>query len=192
MGLFDVLTGRRKVKQPAAGDALFGMVTAEITLETELDLSPKGVAAIVFQPLDTGDFRQIVKDAEELLASAAAESGTRVSQQEDSHGYSWVVLRDRDFEDLVTALNLVSEELRGGGYGDRLLCAVFPFQDSKARALYWIYNYKRGAFYPFAPTGEGEGHRDTEREFRVSAAIKSELRIEPELERWFPLWGIPV
>lgn len=192
MGLFDVLAGRRKLRQPAAGDALFGLVTAEITLSTELDLQPRGLAALVFQPIDTGDFRQILKDAEELLASAAADTGTKVSDQDDSHGYRWLVLRDREFDDLITALNLIAEELRGGGYGDRLLCAVFPFDGPRKSSVYWIYNFKRGAFYPFAPTGEGEGHRDTEREFRVSAALKSELRIEEDVSRWFPLWEIPV
>ena len=56
--------------------------------------------------------------------------------------------------------------------------------------MHWIYNYKRGAFYPFVPAGGGQ-QRDTERELRLKAQIGAELPIEPELERWFPLWGIP-
>ena len=38
----------------------------------------------------------------------------------------------------------------------------------------------------------GAQQRDSERELRLKAQISSELPIEPELERWFPLWGIPV
>ncbi len=34
--------------------------------------------------------------------------------------------------------------------------------------------------------------RDGERELQVKAIIDGELPIEPELERWFPLWEIPL
>ncbi len=53
------------------------------------------------------------------------------------------------------------------------------------------YNYKRGSYYPFVPAG-GEQKRDSERELRLKAQIGRELPVEPELERWFPLWGIPI
>ena len=45
----------------------------------------------------------------------------------------------------------MSGELEAGGYGDRLLCAVFAFEEN-GKPIYWIYNYKRGSFYPFVPT----------------------------------------
>ena len=60
-----------------------------------------------------------------------------------------------------------------------------------ASRVYWIYNYKRGAYYPFVPAG-GDQQRDTERELRLKAQIGHELPVEAELERWFPLWGIPI
>ena len=72
-----------------------------------------------------------------------------------------------------------------------MLCAVFAFENSKKRPLYSIYNYKRGAFYPFCPAG-GEQQRDNERDFVDNAEIGKELPVEQELERWFPLWGIPI
>ena len=71
-----------------------------------------------------------------------------------------------------------------------MLAAVFAFHDGSGKPVYWIYNYKRGAWYPFVPA-PGEQQRDTERELRLKAQLGSELPIEPELERWFPLWGIP-
>jgi hypothetical protein len=190
MGLFDVLTGKRKIKQPAP-DRLFAMSTAGVVLETEMGLKSSGKAAIVFQPLGTADFDAIVADMEELLKGTGEETGTAVDKSDDKFGYRWMILADPDFEDLVVGLNAVSTALEGGGYGERILCAVFAFRDDRQRPVYWIYNYKRGAFYPFAPSG-GEQRLDSERELRLKAQIGAELPIEAELERWFPLWGIPI
>ncbi len=72
-----------------------------------------------------------------------------------------------------------------------MLCAVFAFTDSEKRPLYFIYNYKRGSWYPFIPE-TGDKQRSTERELQIKAVIGPEMPIEPELERWFPLWGIPI
>jgi hypothetical protein len=94
-------------------------------------------------------------------------------------------------EDLVVGVNGVSTALQAGGYGERILCAVFSFRDDRGRPVYWIYNYKRGAFYPFVPT-TGEQQRDNERELRLKAQIGAELPVEADLERWFALWGIPI
>ena len=188
MGLLDSILGRTKVKQPAR-DRLFAMTTAQVTLETSLELTHRDVAGIVFQPLATSDFDQIVKDTDELLRSAAKDTGTTVDSKDDEFGYRWIVLHDGDFEDLVVAINVVSSNLETGGYGERLLCAVFAFEE-KGRPIYFIYNFKRGAYYPFVPSGDKQ--RDTERELQLKAQIGGELPIEPELERWFPLWEIPL
>jgi hypothetical protein len=56
--------------------------------------------------------------------------------------------------------------------------------------VYFIYNYKRGYWYPFVPKGAQE--RDGERELQIKAIVGDELPVEPQLERWFPLWGIPI
>ena len=191
MGFFDVITGKRKLEKPAP-DRLFAMTTAYVTFETELDLVSRGKAAIVFQPLATSDFKSIVKDMEEVVRATGGETGTVIETEDDKFGYRWMILRDDDFEDLVVGINAVSTALEGGGYGERILCAVFAFEerDSK-RPVYWIYNYKRGAFYPFVPAGT-EQQRDNETELRLKARMGPELPIEAELERWFPLWGIPI
>ena len=57
--------------------------------------------------------------------------------------------------------------------------------------MYFIYNYKRGLWYPFVPRPASK-QRDNERELQVKAQLGAELPIEPELERWFPLWGTPI
>src|SRR6478736_5067010 len=159
MGLFDVLRGKRELKQPAA-DRLFAMSTAYVKLEMELELTTTGEAAIVFQPLATSDFEGIVRDMEEVVKGTGEETGTTVSSTDDEFGYRWMILSDPDMEDLVVGVNAVSTAIQGGGY-------------------------------PFVPAG-GAQQRDSERELRLKAQIGADLPVEPELERWFPLWGIPI
>jgi hypothetical protein len=190
MGFLDVLTGKRKLAKPAA-DRLFAMSTAYVTLETSLEIKSRGAAAIVFQPLATADFETIVRDMEEVVRATASDSGTTVETSDDTYGYRWLILRGKDFDELVVGINAVSTALEGGGYGERVLCAVFAFEDRRRRPLYWIYNYKRGFFYPFVPSSANE-RRDNERELVLKAQLGNELPTEPELERWFPLWGIPI
>jgi hypothetical protein len=190
MGFLDILTGKRKMKQPAES-RLFAMSTAAITLDMTLELKSSGKAAIVFQPLATADFTSIVNDMEEVLRGTGEDTGTHVEKTDDSFGYRWMVLSDEDFEDLVVGVNVVSQALQDGGYGERILCAVFSFRDGAGQPVYWIYNYKRGSYYPFVPAG-GDQRRDSERELRLKAQIGRELPVEAELERWFPLWGIPI
>jgi hypothetical protein len=190
MGFFDALLGKRKIKGPAP-DRLFALTTAYIDLEAAHGIKTAGRAGIVFQALATGDFQQIVAETEELLRGAGQETGTTVETADDEFGYRWIVVRDPELEDLVVAVNTVSDGLAVGGYGDRILAAVFAFTDAQGTSIYLIYNYKRGTWYPFVP-GRGEKQRATERELQLKAQIGASLPVEPELERWFPLWGAPI
>ena len=189
MGFLDALFGgQRKLKAPAP-DRLFAMTTAHVTLETEVGLQHRQRAGIVFQPIATGDFREILQETEELLSGSAQDTGTEIESHDDKFGYRWLILRDPDFEDLVVSLNTVSTQLQGGGYGDRLLCCVFAFEQSGG-PIYFIYNFKRGTFYPFVTRGEET--RDTEAELRLMAQLRSELPLEEEIGRRLPLWDIPL
>jgi hypothetical protein len=203
MGFFDALLGGGKKLKAPAPDRLFAMTTAYVAMQTELDMTTTGSAGIVFQPLATSDFEQLLKEAEELLSGTAQETGTSIRSSDDEHGYRWIVLGDEDFEDLVVAMNTLSTELQSGGYGDRLLAAVFPFEKgasdsasmpnpSRGKRVYFIYNYKRGAFYPFVPSG-GAQQRDNEAELRLKAQLADEgIPFEAEMTRWFPLWDLPI
>jgi hypothetical protein len=201
VGLRDILTGRHEVKGPAP-DRLFAISTAYVTLQSEHQIDPAGSAAIVFQALATSEFEATLRDMEEVVRATGGDSGTRVSTQDDSYGYRWMILRNADgapsVEDLAVGINAVSGSIETAGHGERLLCAVFAFADAQKRRVYFIYNYKRGFWYPFVPADAGAGgeaaaqQRSTERELQLKAQMDSELPIEPELERWFPLWGIPI
>jgi hypothetical protein len=192
MGLFDSIMGRRKVAGPAP-DRLFAITTAYITLETEHQIRSSGTAAIVFQPLATGDFERIASDMEDVLRGTGSETGSTIETSTDTFGYRWMIVHDPDVEDLAVGVNAVGDQLSVDGFADRLLCAVFAFQDADGAPIYFIYNYKRGTWYPFSPAGDAAAQeRATERELRLRAIIGADLPIEPELDRWFPLWGIPI
>lgn len=203
MGLLDALTGRHKVAGPAP-DKLFAIATAYIALQTEHGIDPAGAAAIVFQKLDNSEFEATMREMEEVVTATGGESGTTVKSEDDEYGYRWMVLRNPDgapsVEDLAVGINAVSGSIEAGGHGERLLCAVFAFRDAQNRKLYFIYNYKRGFWYPFVPGSSDPAHpaagggqeRSVERELQLKAQMANELPIEPELERWFPLWGIPI
>jgi hypothetical protein len=203
VGLRDILTGRSQVKGPAP-DRLFAISTAYVTLQTEHQIEPAGAAAIVFQALATSEFEETLREMEEVVRSAGGDTGTSVSTEDDAYGYRWMILRSPEgapsVEDLAVGINAVSGSIETAGHGERLLCAVFAFVDAQKRRVYFIYNYKRGYWYPFVPVGGGAGgpdgpgggQRSTERELQIKAQMAGELPIEPELERWFPLWGIPI
>ena len=190
MGFLDSILGGRKKLETANADRLFAMATAEVTLETSLNIKSRGVAAIVFQQIASADFKQILSDSEELVKSAASDTGTTLAQDDDEYGYRWMIFRDNEFEDLVTAVNTVATELQAGGYGDRVLAAVFAWHDEDSHEVDFIYNFKRGRFYPFVPKPGKE--RDTEYELRLKAQLERDLPFEPDLERWFPLWDAPL
>ncbi len=195
MGLRDILTGRHQVKGPAP-DRLFAITTAYVDLQAEHQIDPSGSAAIVFQALATSEFESTIKDMEEVVTATGGDNGTSVKTEDDSYGYRWMILRSPagapSVEDLAVGINAVSSSIETAGFGERLLCAVFGFTDGKGQRIYFIYNYKRGAWYPFVPApGDGK-ERSTERELQLKAQVGSELPMEAEIERWFPLWGIPI
>jgi hypothetical protein len=128
-------------------------------------------------------------------AAGAAPKAGLLTQAEDAYGYRWLLLDDSDVEDLVNRVHLVNSLLAENGWGPQLLCSAFgvvpgPDADSSAKPLYLIYLFKRGTFYPFAPIGKER--RDNELELRVRSILGSDLPVESDLSRWFPLWDLPV
>src|SRR5437764_13875423 len=110
MGFLDAMLGKRKVKGPAP-DRLFALTTAYVDLETAQGITTKGTAGIVFQQLATADFQQIVSDTEELLRGTGQETGSKMSTKDDEFGYRWVIVEDPELDDLVVAVNTVSDNL---------------------------------------------------------------------------------
>ncbi|MCE8426144.1 MAG: hypothetical protein J5U17_10260 [Candidatus Methanoperedens sp.] len=185
MGFLDSLLGRSKLPRPKP-DKLFAMSTAYVTMSLNLGLTSTG-AGICFKPLDASKYMTTEMEIRELLQQSCKETNTQYQIKKDSYGYLWVTLNDPEFEDLVSTVYLVSETLTEEGFGEQLLCAVFKFKGE--REVFWIYNFKQGAFYPFSPK---EKQRDPAYEFRLRSIMEHELPIEKEVERWYPMWDIPI
>ncbi len=189
MGLRDVLFGRKRLKE-ASGEKLFALSTAQVTLDVELGLKPAGRAAVCFKPLSAGEFVRAENELQELLDVVARDSGSRVSRRSDEYGFEWLIVEDKDLEDLVTTVHLIGSELKARGFGPQLLAAVFRFDGGK-HPVYFVYGYKRGAFWPFVPTGK-EQERDNAEELELKAKLEGELPIEQDLSRWFGLFDAPL
>jgi hypothetical protein len=189
VGFLDVVLGRKRLKE-ASREQLFALATAQVTLEVEHGLKPSGKAGVVFKPLSAGEFVRAENELQELLDVVAQSTGARLKRSTDSYGFEWLVFEDPDFEDLVNAVHAVGDELQSRGFGAQLLAAIFGF-DGQEHPVYWIYGYKRGAFWPFVPTGKDQERNNAE-ELELKAKLENELPIEQDISRWFALFGAPL
>lgn len=184
MKFLNALLGRTKLRKPKI-EALFALSTAYMTMEV-MGFKPSEKSGICFKPVESSQFSEMQSDLGELLMLSASETGTDYRIRTDKYGYTWVILSDNDFEDLVTTIHLISETVIEHNFEERLLCSIFAFG-----GVYLVYNYKEGTFYPFAPLKGDRMERDSNLEFRLRSAMEGELPIEKEMEKWYPLWGIP-
>jgi hypothetical protein len=190
VGLLDALLGRRKPVPPDL-DALFALPSAAVTLEAATGLRPTGTGSLCLKPAEGPAFAAAAAEAGGLLR---LDAGTRVEELRDSYGYAWTTCTatpDR-LADVVTALHGANSTYERAGFGPSLLCSVVGFAgevEGRPVRVGLVYLYKRGTFYPFAPTGPQS--RDTALELRLRAALAADLRVEPELQRWFALWDAP-
>ncbi len=195
MGILDSIFGRQK-PVPVGPERLFAMSTAQITLETAQNLTPSGTAAMCFKGVTSGPFAQIQSELDQLLKIAAKDDSTlRYRTFTDEFGYSWLIFQSSDFQELVTTIHVASRTLLDEGYGSQLLFAIFACKTAAGTAMYWIYNYKRGFFYPFVPktsTSDKLRQRNNPEELRLAAALDKDLPMEPDIERWYPVWDLPL
>jgi hypothetical protein len=191
VGFLDSLIGRTKLPK-SNEDKIFAMSTAMLSLQTEAGLEPANRVGIVFRSLPSGRFQQLTADTVSMLKmqdSTAPDDALKVREVKDDLGFEWLVVDGADFEAILAGIHAVAMGLLDEGLGDCLLAAVFPFNES-GRPVYWIYGYKEATFYPFVPNGDHR--RDNASEMRLAAVAKNELPVEPDLERWYALWGVPV
>jgi len=167
--------------RPADADDFFQLPGASVTMEADLDFAPMHVAALCFGNVDSTQFEHALRDVEDVL-----EFGGWRELTTDDHGYRWAVVERDSFEDLVTELYVAADTMDEEGFGSRLLAAVFPFERDGER-VYWIYSFRRGSFYPFAPR---DGHeRNTSLELKLQSVLEADLDVEGETEYWYPLWA---
>lgn len=196
----DAVLGSSRLPK-AKSEKLFAISTASITLESSLGLKPSGFAGICFKPIGASAYESARKEIQELLEYSSKETETEFRLEKDEFNFLWAIFKDPDFDDLVANIHLVSQTLEEQGFGEQILCAIFRFdsepeagaansgKNDGKKAVYWIYNFKQGTYYPFIPlTGK---ERDSPFEFRLRADMEKEMPIEKNVEKWYPLWGIP-
>lgn len=169
-------------------EKLFSLSAASITMQSEFDLRPSSTAGICFKPIESSRYDNAMVEIEELLSYSSKETGSTSRVVTDEYRFTWVILEDPDFEDLVSGIHLVSQTFIEKGFGAYLLCAIFRFSNGKP--VYWIYNFKQGRYYPFIPAAGKT--RDSATEFRIRSLLERELPIEKDVGKWYPLWGIPL
>ncbi|OOC53212.1 MULTISPECIES: PspA-associated protein PspAB [Nocardiopsis] len=199
MSFWRALFGRSEPAEPDL-DALFGLPSASVTLRAAAGFRPTGTGSVAFRATEGAAFADLARDITDLLD---ADEGPPVEQVTDDYGYTWLVVRSRsdpappdfqsegsgpDLTGLVTDLHAVNSTLEANGYGPSLLCSLVGFTDG-SRSLGLVYLYKRGTFYPFAPVG-GQ-RRDNALELQAEAAIGTDLPLEKDRSRWFPVYGAP-
>lgn len=180
--------GRKKLAEPKE-DKVFALTTAAVTLQTELGLKTAGVAAVAFKPQSSGEFRSAFDDVDKLIEAVAQSCGSTVDRKSDEYGFDWMIVRDPDLEDLVTTIHALAGEMTAQGFGAQLLAAPFRFEGGE-HPVYWIYGFKRGAFWPFVPIGDQK--RDNALELELKAKLEGELPIEQDLTRWLALFDAPI
>lgn len=186
----------------AKSENLFAISTASITLESSLGLKPSGYAGICFKPIGASAYESAKKEIQELLEYSSKETKTEFRLEKDEFNFLWAIFKDPHFDDLVANIHLVSQTLEERGFGEQILCAIYRFdsepetgaaanqqKNNERKVVYWIYNFKQGTYYPFIPLPGKE--RDSSFEFRLRADMEKEMPVEKNVEKWYPLWGIP-
>lgn len=191
MGIMDTIravlgnSAEHDATREADPEDLFGMSTAYMTMEADLGFPNEGSAALCFSSVDSTDFEDTLREVRDILEAGEAETGTSAAIEMDQQGYHWVVLTDSDPEDLVTSIHFAADTFIERGYGSRLLAALFTFE-KKSQYVYWVYSFRRGAYYPFAPTRGRE--RDQSVEFKLQSVLDGELGVEDDTSYWYPMW----
>lgn len=145
-----------------------------------------GVAALVAGPARVEQLQAL----EATLAKVARSQGSTIEAHDDEYAFRWLIVRAEKLDALLDTIDALAGTLSNAGEGDRLLCAVFAFDGPDGAALELVYNFSRGLWYPFVADGDARQHLG-EREDELAETLADTLPIEPELERWFPLWSMP-
>jgi hypothetical protein len=191
VSFLDSLLGRDKPIKSKT-EALFALTTAQLTIQTTLNMSATNRAAVSFRPVSTADWSGLESEMESLLKVSTQDAPLTWKWFTDEFEFKWAILEANEFENLIATTNMIGDELTDHGYGDQLLAAIVQFKDGDGKSVYLIYNYKRGAWYPFVPDPARNHERLNAEEFRISGTLAKDLPIEKEVESWYPLWGVPL
>jgi hypothetical protein len=219
MGLLNTILGRTKPVQSDL-DALFALPSASITLQSAAGLSCSGHAGVCFKPPSGQGFEDMQAEVVKLLEMDGSNGLTKAEDAYGYHwiivedtdiealvtqihmvnsslsdagwgpqllcsvfGVAALGSSDSDSDSGTQPTSSVGEDVDPGE------TTVGPGHLLPSTA-YLVYLFKRGTFYPFVPSGKEQ--RDTEQELKLKSLVADDLKVEPDLDRWFPLWDLPV
>ncbi len=160
-------------------EGLFTLPSANISLEVKLGLKINGSAIAIKE--STGTFKNVIEEIRELLKIS---KDLVYKEVKDRYGYIWFIIFSNSIEDLVAIIDAVADTVIEHGFKESILAAIFKYNNT-----YLIYRFKDNKFYPFIPYNN---KRDHEEEMRVYAILKEEIPIEHEIDKWYPIWDIPL
>jgi hypothetical protein len=219
MGLLNTILGRTKPVQSDL-DALFALPSASITLQSAAGLVCSGRAGVCFKPPSGQGFEDMQAEVVKLLAMDDA-SGFHKAEDSYGYHWLVIEDADiEELVTRVHMVNSSLSDSGWGPQLLCSVFGIAPVDSSGSSAApepdpdlvpdpsapmpeptagpghvlastaYLVYLFKRGTFYPFVPTGHEQ--RDMEQELKLKSLVADDLTIEPDLDRWFPLWELPV
>jgi hypothetical protein len=174
-------------------DALFSLCSAQITLETNLDLRYTGKAAMSLKSVSGRFFTEAVAEIKHFLDVSKADSDLSYRIINDSFGYLWIIFESSKIEDIILGISAVGQIIHDRSFAKQLLAALFQFSNRKNNNdanQYLVYNYTLNKFYPFAPLNENK--RDDKIEREIMKTIVDELPVEKDVSLWYPIWNYAI
>ena len=170
--------------------SLFSLSSAQITLETNLNLKSTGKAAIGLKNVSGRLFAETVEEIKNFLDVSKRESDLSYRVISDSYDYMWIVFEGANVEDIISCISAAGEIVHDRGFSKQLFVAMFQFRNynSEKTDHYLVYNYATNKFYPFVPLRKNE--RDNKIENKIMETIINEMPFERDESLWYPIWNL--
>ena len=190
MGLLDALLGRTQAGAPDL-DQLFARARRRAHPRGRRRAAPDR-ARLGLLPRGRG--RRFGAAQRRRRSSCSTPTAARRSSAPvDSYGYTWLLVRARPARTWPAwspTCTRSTRPLRTPGFGPSLLCSLVGFADADGPAgSGWSTCTSAAPSTRSRPTGASSA--TTRWSCRSAALLGDDLPVEPDLSRWFPVWGAP-
>lgn len=171
--------------------SLFSLSSAQITLETKLNLKSTGKAAIGLKNVSGRMFAEMVEEIRNFLDVSKTDSDISYRVINDAYDYLWIVIQSGKVEDIISSISAVGQTVHDRGFSNQLFVAIFQFRNynnNNKNDHYLVYNFASNKFYPFVPVSKNE--RDNEIEREIFETIVNEMPFERDDSLWYPIWNL--
>ena len=190
MGLLDALLGRSTPVQPDL-DQLFAVPVGRDHPGDHDRLRPRpGWARSASGPPRARAFASLQREVQTLLDADAGPPVEREPRTPTASPGCWPATTRAESAALVTDLHAVNTTLADHGFGPQLLCSLVGLRRRRPGARSGSSTSTSGARSTRSRPA-GDQRRDNALELQVRGALVDDLPIEPDLTRWFPVWGAP-